>query len=381
MSEALVRVRSLVKGLGPGKIAERAGLEAYAAKLATVIHPIRSVPPEILSEIFSHLIAEPDNTCQSVKDGNFVDSLDTKSDIVTTASSLWTTVGLHLDKYPKSVATANILATYLARSNEHDLNVIIHYEGEISAHPAMEVLMTTCERWRGGWFALLFETFLVWDTPFPFKRLEKLRVCMPQLEVPLSIEDPKARCRAFSSALGLRDVAVDNHFIFRLLFDLNWSIVHRFCQEQRFSEDFSSLVQERTFSDMAQFDIEEVGEARWLLWRNMPLSMVRNAALSFLVLKGAPRGWQQMFSYLELPNLQTLHCHPSSTVELFPAPLPAVIGNGLHKLVVHVVANTNTDRIIAFLKMTPNLVQLTMTFDESFDIGPICAGIFSVTPD
>ncbi|KAF8887420.1 hypothetical protein CPB85DRAFT_1258316 [Mucidula mucida] len=177
-------------------------------------------------------------------DENFLDSLDTKSgvwalthvctcwrDIVTATSSCWTTVGLLFDKHPKSSATTDILSTYLARSNQHKLNVIVHSKDEISKLPAMKMLMKTSKQWQAGWFALPLDTFLAWETPFHFKHLNKLRVCIqPPPELPLAVlaEDSTAQCCAFSSAPGVMDVAVNNHFLFAELFDFNWSTVHLF---------------------------------------------------------------------------------------------------------------------------------------------------------
>ncbi|KAF8907205.1 hypothetical protein CPB85DRAFT_1312100 [Mucidula mucida] len=400
MSETLIRLSSIIKNLPKRKWVQKAKLEAYAAKLASVI--------------FSYLVTEPHDTCQSVKDNDFVDSLDTKSGVwalthvcarwrgvVNTTSPLWTTVGLQFDKYSKCAATADILTTYLARSNQYALNVVIHSEHEISEHPALEVLINTCERWRGGWFALPLETFLAWQTPFPFRRLQKLRVCFrppPPLPVAAFAEASPLKCRAFEDTPVLKDVAVDNHIIFYNLFKLDWSIVHLFCLERRLSEDFSAcypvsdilytliILSQASSLNIAHFDLSPFDtkfEVEWLasvqdyIFRNG--GIIRNTATTSLVLKGAPEAWRRMLSTIELPNLQTLHCHPSPA-DNFPAPLPAVTGNSVRKLVVHIVAKTNTGSIIAFLRTMPNVVEFEMIFDESFDIGPMCTDIFYLTP-
>ncbi|KAF9033040.1 hypothetical protein BDZ89DRAFT_1111375 [Hymenopellis radicata] len=414
MRETLVRVRVLIEGLSPKQVVQRAKLEAYAAKLASVIHPIRSVPPEILSEIFSHLVTDPDLTCQDVKDDHYVDSLDTKRGvwalthvcsrwrkIVTNTSSWWTTVGLPFDIYRKSSVTADILATYLERSKQRPLNVIIHSRDEISTHPAMEVLMKTCDRWRGGWFALPLDTYLAWQTPFPFEQLDKLRVCIqePQ-ELPLAAfaEDSTVRCRAFGNAPILSDVAVDNKVMFNGLFEINWSALDIFCQEQTLPDEFvecyplsdilSSLIMLSKASSLgsAQFHLHPFDteyEVEWLEgvedYMHKKGGIIRNAALTFLVLNGAPGTWRRILSNIELPNLQTLHCHPS--LSGFPDPLPAAIGSSLRKLEVHVGGNADTEPIKAFLNMTPALLELKMIFDWFFDIGPMCTIIFRMTPD
>ncbi|KAF8991281.1 hypothetical protein BDZ89DRAFT_1124204 [Hymenopellis radicata] len=346
MRETLVRVRVLIEGLSPKQVVQRAKLEAYAAKLASVIHPIRSVPPEILSEIFSHLVANPDLTCQDVKDDHYVDSLDTKRGIwalthvcsrwrkiVTNTSSWWTTVGLQFDIYRNSSASADILATYLERSKQRPLNVIVHSRDEISNHPAMEVLMKTCDRWRGGWFALPLDTYLAWQTPFPFEQLDKLRVCIqePQ-ELPLAAfaEDSTVRCRAFGNAPILSDVAVDNKVMFNGLFEISWSALDIFCQEQTLPYEFvecyplsdilSSLIMLSKASSLgsAQFHLHPFDteyEVEWLEgvedYMHKKGGIIRNAALTFLVLNDAP-----------------LSPKPPG----FPDPLPAPIGSSLRKL-------------------------------------------------
>ncbi|KAF9024520.1 hypothetical protein BDZ89DRAFT_1069054 [Hymenopellis radicata] len=422
MRETLVRVRVLIEGLSPKQVAQRAKLEAYAAKLASVIHPIRSVPPEILSEIFSHLVADPEIPCLLLKNDYFVDSLDIKSGvwalthvcsrwrrIVTNTSSLWTTVGLPFDNYRYSSATVDILATYLERSKQRALDVIVDSRDETSNHPAMEVLMKTCDRWRGGWFALPLDTYLASQTPFPFDQLRKLRVYIHQLEPPVAAfaEDSTVRCRAFWDAPILIDLAIDNKVIVHDLFDIDWSTLNIFRQEQRLSDEFiecypvsdmfSSLLILSSASslDIAQFYLHPFDtewEAKWLEevqdYTLKNGGTIRNTALSFLVLKGAPGSWGRILSSgIELPNLQTLHYHPSfSSDERFPDPLPAAIGRSLRTLEVHVDSGTDTDRIIAFLKMTPGLLDLTMIFETGlhigpFDIGPMCISVFRMTPD
>ncbi|KAF9033068.1 hypothetical protein BDZ89DRAFT_563831 [Hymenopellis radicata] len=389
MSKTLVRVRALIKGLSRKKV-QRVKFEAYAAKLASVIHPIRSVPPEILSEIFSHLVADPE--FQLLKNDYFVDSLDTKSgvwalthvcarwrQIVTNTSCLWTTVGLSFDNYPRSSATADILATYLERSNQHALNVIVDSRDEISNHPAMDVLMKTCDRWRGGWFALPLDTFLAWETPFPFRQLGKLRVCIqePQeLPVPAFAEDSTVRCRAFWDAPILRDVSVDHHVIFHQLFDIDWPTLRRLCQAQRLSDDFAqsypvsdiassvTILADASSLEFAQFDLHEFDtrfEVEWLQAMNAYIlrggGIIRNAALSFLVLKGEREAWTRLLSNIELPNLQTIHYHPHSNEERFPDPLPAAKGRSLRKLAVHIIDDSDTEPLKAFLNITPDLLE------------------------
>ncbi len=261
MSATLVRVHGTIKALGQRHAARQANLDSYAAKLAALVHPLRLVPPKILIEIFSYVTAfDPDITCDSVKyDSDFVDSLNTKSgvwalkhvcvrwrDIVTTTSSLWATVGLHFDRYSKSSesATANILATYLARSYQHDLNVIIKSEEEISNHTAVDVLLQTCEQWRGGWFALHVDTFLAWQRPFPFKQMNKLRVyilsaglCTGLLLSVFMENNWSSICCAFGDAPRLVDVGVNNHAIFHRLVELDWAGLRVFTQEKRLDKD------------------------------------------------------------------------------------------------------------------------------------------------
>ncbi|KAF9039533.1 hypothetical protein BDZ89DRAFT_895322, partial [Hymenopellis radicata] len=67
-------------------------VDALEAKLKTALHPIRTVPNEVLGEIFSALVeASPAPSFQDLQDGNFVDSLNMVSPVwvVSQVSSRW----------------------------------------------------------------------------------------------------------------------------------------------------------------------------------------------------------------------------------------------------------------------------------------------------
>ncbi len=397
MSATLVRVRAMVQGLvGHTHPAQRANLESYADKLAAVVHPIRFVPPEILSEVFSYFktALDPSMTCQSVKDGDFDDSLNTTGgvwplthvcsrwrQIITTTTSFWTTVGLQFDNYPVSSATAEILATYLARSKQRDLNVILYSRDEISDHPAMDFLMETCDRWRGAWFALPLDTFLAWRTLFPFHQLRKLRVYVQYTLPALTLDI--LRCRAFGDAPLLVDIAVDQPVILHALFLLNWANVRVFTQEKRIADDFVQrypllemattvmILADASSLESAQFDLHALDaqfEAEWV-WRIDHIlkdggRMIRNAVLSSLVLRGEKIGWTRLLDNVQRPNLQTLQYCAHSKQELFPDPLP--FSPSLRELVVDVVDDTDLEPLRAFLNMTPDLRVLEMRV-----VGPV----------
>ncbi len=412
-----IHVPALLKSLEPSEARPNPEPVSDVDTLATSVHRIHNIATELLKFIFSHLMDDATGmTCHSVSAAGFMDSLDTKTGVWTVShvcrrwrgialdtSSLWSTVGLSFDNYRNVSVAADILAVYLERSKQHALDVIVHSKVDISDHAVLHLLMDTCKRWRGGWLALPLATFLEWKTPFPFRMLKELRICTrhrPELLSAALEEDSMLRCRAFRDAPRLKDVAVDNHFIFCDLFEVDWATVHLFRQEKRLSAWFvecypnfdilSALIIlcKASSLKMAQFNFQpfnEDHEFQWLnrvdVYRHILGRGIRNVSLRSLVLKGATESWTRLLSKIHLPNLQTLHYLPRSRDELFPDPLSVAAGRSLRKLVVHVVDDTDITPIKEFLEKTPGLIELRMIFEDCFDIGSMFTSVFRMTPD
>ncbi|KAF8881383.1 hypothetical protein CPB85DRAFT_421255 [Mucidula mucida] len=171
----------------------------------------------------------------------------------------------------------------------------------------MDVLMAMCDRWRGAWFALPLDTFLVWRTPFPFHQLRKLCIYV-QYTLPVLTLDI-LRCYAFGDALLLVDIAVDQPVILHALFLLNWANVRIFTQEKRIADDFVQrypllemattvmILADASSLESAQFDLHALDaqfEAEWVWCIDHILKdggrMIRNTVLSSLVLRSEKIG-------------------------------------------------------------------------------------------
>ncbi|KIY69257.1 hypothetical protein CYLTODRAFT_233983 [Cylindrobasidium torrendii FP15055 ss-10] len=133
-------------------IIERGQVQAAANRLKTVLHPMRSIPEDILATIFEHVVADPSvwnsldlawptwvlsGTCRRWRS------------VMLSRPCLWSEV--RLDWYgirrvaPRSVTYR--LALYLKRSKSVDLDLKIDLVNEPAQHDTLSFLLAETERW------------------------------------------------------------------------------------------------------------------------------------------------------------------------------------------------------------------------------------------
>ncbi|KAF8907221.1 hypothetical protein CPB85DRAFT_1415353 [Mucidula mucida] len=191
---------------------ERDKFLAHIEDTKAIMHPMRSVPDDILYEIFSHCI--PNWTSDNLRHGqcNPHDSLDVKNEpwtlgqvcsrwrnVVLQLPSLWSTVVLHFPKY-RSKDQDHLLARLrllLERSRACDLTVIAATDYVASfgiENPLIALLRQTSHRWKylRIWLSLAFMRGFF--QLLPVNRLQQLAIhngTMDQADAPYLTEPVK----------------------------------------------------------------------------------------------------------------------------------------------------------------------------------------------
>ena len=171
---------------------EKENDDALISDLSIVLHPIRTVPQEILSEIFTALALLSPPTTNLRRTHKLVDSLNKSSAgwvlsgvssgwrrAALSTSSLWTTVVLQLRDEPHHSDTSFfLLSTFLARSRNKKLSVHICSDWEVvdlTSNRCITALLMTCQRWQHVSFALCYKAFdVIKACPGPFSSLVSL---------------------------------------------------------------------------------------------------------------------------------------------------------------------------------------------------------------
>ncbi len=117
-----------------------------------IIRPIRSVPEDIVREIFL--------TCLDTDEREIKDSLDGRSpplvlskvcrnwrSVAVSTSQLWSSLSLHFDQYRDAKACLHLLQIYLLRSGTQDIILSLQSTEALSNNHVIPVLLSSAPRW------------------------------------------------------------------------------------------------------------------------------------------------------------------------------------------------------------------------------------------
>ncbi|KAF9033438.1 hypothetical protein BDZ89DRAFT_1062898 [Hymenopellis radicata] len=371
-------------------LAQKVQIEQRLLEVRTILHPIRSFPPEILAEIFDDVVsATADAPLDSVRHGNFVDSLDMNAPhwVISHVSShwrrtalttprIWRFVHLSFDRHPKNLSTPIFLNRFLSRSGNHTLDVLAH---GTSDHPALTVLLLSSTRWSTAAVSFEYHVYRSWNAAqLIFSALTRLHVHvqLPDIflarQVLLSLSTRNAT--SFSS---------DTPGAFVILFNLSAEApIEIFEQTGCLDVDLS----QHGISFVAPAMIiakPSLISARFHLTRAVPQRLytkrfkgVRDDYPNIRVLKlsGTQIGQTDFFSRFTFSRLRELSfddvvdgCEDDEIL-FFPSPMIHPTGQDLKKLKVSLQNAADTDNLITFLRTTPKLCHLELTLRTRFDI-------------
>ncbi|KAK0234332.1 hypothetical protein IW262DRAFT_1335795 [Armillaria fumosa] len=148
LKERITRTRAVLQEL----LDEEKRVERLVESCKKIIRPIRSVPEDIIREIFL--------TCLDTDEREIKDSLDGKSpplvvskvcrnwrSVAVSTSQLWSFLSLHFDQYRDAKACLYLLQIYLLRSGTQDIVLSLHSTETLSNNHVIPVLLSSAPRW------------------------------------------------------------------------------------------------------------------------------------------------------------------------------------------------------------------------------------------
>ncbi|KAK0437677.1 hypothetical protein EV421DRAFT_1007009 [Armillaria borealis] len=185
LDQQIVEARQTLNSL----IQKRQVTESDLDDAKTLLHPIRSMPQDVLRDIFDHCVPDWEDMIFEPRQG--YDSLDprfapwtishvsrTRRDVSLSRSHLWTCITLDFRKYGALSMRAIMtkVALFLERSKNMDLFVtLLSPDTSLSDHPAFALLDLSAPRWR-KFAACIQRPCLQALSGTYFNRLQKLLV-------------------------------------------------------------------------------------------------------------------------------------------------------------------------------------------------------------
>ncbi|KAK0472544.1 hypothetical protein IW261DRAFT_811279 [Armillaria novae-zelandiae] len=228
LDKQIIEARQALESL----IQKRQTAQSEVEDAKKLLHPIRSIPDDVLSEIFQHCVAKgfesPDSL--DIRDCPWTLSYVSRRwrDISLSRPRLWTTLTVDFREY-EALSTRTIVtrvALILERSMNMDLFVILSSKRTISDHPAFVLLDLSARRWR-SLAVFIPHSCLQALSGSSFNRLQELVVIIPRGE---AIVAPVTTFRTTNSlrTLVINDKAAD-------ALTLPWSTVETTCLHSSFS--------------------------------------------------------------------------------------------------------------------------------------------------
>ncbi len=181
-------------------VTARLRAEEHADDAKSLLHPMRSLPTEVMSEIFSHCVS------RACIDESYIDSLDPRFSLWTlshvchrwqslalSSPQLWTYFELDFEEHQTLITTRQSIykmILFFDRSKGLPLRINISNGRNVGSHPVFAVLKTTVPLWKDltldDVLASSLQSFL--GTLFP--RLERLVLSPTVLNEELSLFNP-----------------------------------------------------------------------------------------------------------------------------------------------------------------------------------------------
>jgi hypothetical protein len=169
MDEAVARLSDILASLK----ATRDTLATQVNRSRSVLHPLRILPDECLSSIFSQCITNIEGQDDNLLRGLPPQFLENDPWALTRISRHWKDVALNTPKIWSNIvlfftgdqprwqlSDLSDLNFFLTRSATHPLNVVIISPYNVSMkHPLLQGVMAHCQRWRRLYLNIRFATF------------------------------------------------------------------------------------------------------------------------------------------------------------------------------------------------------------------------------
>ncbi|KAF9033446.1 hypothetical protein BDZ89DRAFT_1062906 [Hymenopellis radicata] len=372
---------------------QKATTERRLHDLKVTLHPIRTVPPEILAEIFDEAVSDTALVpLEKVRDGSFANSVDNSSQscVVSQVSSawrrtalktqrLWRFVHVSFDRFPRNLSTSLFLNHFLTRSAEHTLHVMLHATVD---HPALTVLLMTSSRWKTAAISFPPPIYRSWNAPtLSFRSLERLHLHL-QLNRLHTVRDIKGgHRRVHMDTPQLRSFSSDTAAAVPLVIQPAYSRLERFEQTGALDEQALSGMKGVSFvAPMIMVLTPLMTSALFHVSQAVP-DIIYSAVVKYTIHDAYPRlralrlcgtrtGYSHFFSKFNLPCLELLSFEDreSGSHPAFPSPLIAPTGQQLEQLTVPIHNANDTDSLVALLRTTPKLCRLELRTRTRFDI-------------
>ncbi|KAF9016225.1 hypothetical protein BDZ89DRAFT_1166368 [Hymenopellis radicata] len=379
----IFQARQLLKNL----LSARQRAESHLEEAKSVLHPMRSIPNELLLEIFSRCIPE-------IFSDEDPDALDPKGapwllarvchrwrELAVNTPQLWTHVRLDFDKHRRHISDqqcAYKLGVFTERSRGLPMVVYLGSKDSIEYHPVLPVLGASIPRWR----------HLLVDIPrSSLQRLSgnnfsMLRTMLLQYndenQWHLTLDVFKS---ASAPVLRSLEVAAEEPWYALEHVVVPWSQITSIMSFPAFDTD--ALNRLRTMANLEELSVVNTG-IYWhtpLHGNDVLLSKLRRLTMTENIY--APGGSKKFFSILTVPVLSELALeYRAKSVLHFPtSPLP--LGN-LTKLSIACDINShveNTQHILNFFTLTHRVewlrlydLNMTIEFADGLNLDKITDG-------
>lgn len=221
LNEQIIEVRQALEYL----IQKRQTAQSDMEDAKKLLHPMRSIPDDVLIEIFQHCVPRAFESSDSLDLRNCPWTLSYVSrkwrDLSLSLPQLWTSLTVVFRKY-EALSARTIMtrvALILERSMNMDLFVALWSKRPISDHPAFVLLDLSARRWRSLAVSIPFSCLQALSGS-SFLRLQEMLVSRPRRDAVV------APVTTFRTASSLRTVMISDETSDSLL--LPWSTVETY---------------------------------------------------------------------------------------------------------------------------------------------------------
>ncbi|KAK0245291.1 hypothetical protein EDD85DRAFT_873339 [Armillaria nabsnona] len=370
LKEKIDNVQQMLKTLLDGQANVMGNLLAAKA----LLHPIRSVPDDVLSYIFSFCVHE---VYDLLKEKDAPNSLDSRKPpwtlsqvcrswrrVALSAPSLWRCISLDFELYrePGDVHLhLFMLSLYIQRARHCQLTIRLSSTKDISSHVSMPVLLSSMSYWKHLRARIPTKSLEVFSTYRGYlKSLHYLELKQPQQDqanlVPI---------HTFEMAHGLRVLNISSKLCRHICLPHGGKGLTDLAIYGRFIKDMFLLLGNTPNIEKLQLCIQNSKPFERL---GSPIMMPKLTTLEILEWNGAAScSIAHLFESLELPALSNLYFsldneESASTVLVFPEILPH---HHCHEIVELTVlaprSKIGKTRLIKVLTHITNMQHLTVS--------------------
>ncbi|KAF9016237.1 hypothetical protein BDZ89DRAFT_1075817 [Hymenopellis radicata] len=372
LDSKIVQARELLENL----LSARQQAQSHLEDTKSLLHPMRSIPDELILEIFGHCISRIPNDQDP-------DALDPKGapwlltrvchrwrEVAINSPQLWTHLFLDFDRQMDHITDlqcAYKVGVFTDRSRGLPMTVYLGSEESLKGRPVLPVLEVSIPRWNAFPEITLqtFEKLFLRDNDFP-----------DEWDISLDVFDSTN-----TPALRNLEVPMDESWLALKHVVLPWSRLTSITSFPAFDADGWNCL--RTLVNLEDLQVDVIVSHHHRPIRDIvPLPKLRY--LTITEHYNAPGSSKEFFSALAIPALSelTLECHDKSVLHFPASPIP--LGN-LMKLDITCDMNSheeNTEHLLNFLTLTHHVECLrlkdsgmTVEFADGLNLNKITDGL------